>query len=138
MVVVVHETVSMAEPVVPLIHLVENLQEGGSVLIIPINGLPPIPPRSHMIKISSKFYSQRSRHEPTLLPSLVNSNSKDPFCEGNIKRYRNSAMSQRWLATVLLHCEKGFRRVKGYLEIADVMATIEQIQKEKCVLQKAA
>jgi len=59
-------------------------------------------------------------------------------CEGNIKRYRNSAMSQRWLATVLLHCEKGFRRVKGYLEIADVMATIEQIQEEKCVLQKAA
>ena len=51
-------------------------------------------------------------------------------CEGNIKRYRNSAMSQRWLATVLLHCEKGFRRVKGYLGIAEVMATIEQIQEE--------
>lgn len=58
-------------------------------------------------------------------------------CEGNIKRYRNSAMSQRWLATVLLHCEKGFRRVKGYLGIAEVMATIEQIQEEH-VLQKAA
>jgi transposase-like protein len=59
-------------------------------------------------------------------------------CEGNIKRYRNSAMSQRWLATVLLHCEKGFRRVKGYLGIAEVIATIEQIQEEKYVLQKAA
>ena len=59
-------------------------------------------------------------------------------CEGNIKRYRNSAMSQRWLATVLLYCEKGFRRVKGYLRIAEVMATIEQIQEEKYVLQKAA
>jgi transposase-like protein len=59
-------------------------------------------------------------------------------CEGNIKRYRNSAMSQRWLATVLLHCEKGFRRVKGYLSIAEVMATIEQMQEEKYVLQKAA
>jgi len=59
-------------------------------------------------------------------------------CEGNIKRYRNSAMSQRWLATVLLHCEKGFRRVKGYLGISGVMATIEQIQEEKYVLQKAA
>ena len=59
-------------------------------------------------------------------------------CEGNIKRYRNSAMSQRWLATVLLHCEKGFRRVKGYLSIAEVMATIDQIQEEKYVLQKAA
>ena len=59
-------------------------------------------------------------------------------CEGNIKRYRNSAMSQRWLATVLLHCEKGFQRVKGYLGISEVMATIEQIQEEKYVLQKAA
>lgn len=58
-------------------------------------------------------------------------------CEGNIKRYRNSAMSQRWLATVLLHCEKGFRRVKGYLGIAEVMATIEQIQGEQA-FQKAA
>jgi putative transposase len=59
-------------------------------------------------------------------------------CEGNIKRYRNSAMSQRWLATVLLHCEKGFRRVKGYLGIAEVIATIEQIQEEKYAFQKAA
>jgi len=59
-------------------------------------------------------------------------------CEGNIKRYQNSAMSQRWLATVLLHCEKGFRRVKGYLGIVEVIATIEQIQEDKYVLPKAA
>lgn len=59
-------------------------------------------------------------------------------CEGNIKRYRDSAMSQRWLGTVLLHCEKGFRRVKGYLGIAEVMATIEETQEEKSVMQKAA
>ncbi|MFB3884524.1 MAG: IS256 family transposase [Thermodesulfobacteriota bacterium] len=58
-------------------------------------------------------------------------------CEGNIKRYRNSAMSQRWLATVLLHCEKGFRRVKGYLGIPEVIATIEQLHEEQA-LQKAA
>lgn len=58
-------------------------------------------------------------------------------CEGNIKRYRNSAMSQRWLAAVLFHCERGFRRVKGYLGIPEVIATIEQIQGEH-VLQKAA
>jgi len=59
-------------------------------------------------------------------------------CEGNIKRYRSSAMSQRWLAAVLLHCEKGFRRVKGYLRILEVIATIEQVQEEKYVMQKAA
>lgn len=49
-------------------------------------------------------------------------------CEGNIKRYRNSAMSQRWLGTILLHCEKGFRRVKGYMDIAAVITMIEQVQ----------
>ena len=58
-------------------------------------------------------------------------------CEGNIKRYRNSTMSQRWLATVLSHCEKGFRRVKGYLGIPEVLAMIEQLQEENA-LQKAA
>ena len=49
-------------------------------------------------------------------------------CEGNIKRYRGSRMSQRWLAAVCLHCEKGFRRVKGFALIRDVIATIEAEQ----------
>jgi len=39
-------------------------------------------------------------------------------CKGNIKRYRSGAMSQRRLGTVLLYCEKGLQRVKGYMEIA--------------------
>lgn len=50
------------------------------------------------------------------------------FCEGNIKRYRGSSMSQRWLASVLLSCERGFRRVKGYAEIARLIETIESEQ----------
>lgn len=37
-------------------------------------------------------------------------------------------MSQRWLGTVLLHGEKGLRRVKGYMDIAALMATMEQVQ----------
>lgn len=45
--------------------------------------------------------------------------------ERNIKRTRGSAMLQRWLGTVLLCCEGRFKRVKGYAEIAQVMATIE-------------
>ena len=49
-------------------------------------------------------------------------------CEGNIKRYRGSRMSQRWLAAVCLHCEKGFRRVKGFASIPYVVATIEAEQ----------
>ena len=49
-------------------------------------------------------------------------------CEVNIKRYRGSAMSQRWLASVILYCEKGFRRIKGYDQIAGVVEAIEREQ----------
>jgi transposase-like protein len=46
-------------------------------------------------------------------------------CERNIKRYRDSKMRQRWLAAVLLHCEKQFRRIKGFAEIDAVLASID-------------
>lgn len=50
--------------------------------------------------------------------------------ERNIKRTRGSLMLQRWLGTVLLSCESRFKRVKGYAEIAQVMAAIETEQAE--------
>ena len=46
-------------------------------------------------------------------------------CEGNSTRYRSSHMAQRWLAAVCLHCEHGFKRVKGCREIAAVVGNIE-------------
>jgi transposase-like protein len=49
-------------------------------------------------------------------------------CEGNIKRYRGSAMSQRWLASVIFYCEQGFRRIKGYDQIAGLLQAIEREQ----------
>jgi transposase-like protein len=51
-------------------------------------------------------------------------------CEINIKRYRKGAMSQRWLASVIYYCEKGFRRIKGYEQIAGLIETIEREQGE--------
>lgn len=59
-------------------------------------------------------------------------------CEGNIKRIRNSAMSQRWLASVLLHCEKGFWRVKGYEDITTVIENIDNELRDQEPLQEAA
>jgi transposase-like protein len=59
-------------------------------------------------------------------------------CEGNIKRYRGSRMSQRWLAAVCLHCEKGFKRIKGFASIPDVIATIEAEQGDDKKLKSAA
>jgi putative transposase len=52
-------------------------------------------------------------------------------CEGNIKRYRTSSMRQRWLASVLLHCEKRFRRVKGFESIGAVVVAIDERHKEE-------
>lgn len=49
-------------------------------------------------------------------------------CERNVRRYRGSQMAQRWLAAVLLHCEEGFRRIKGYADIPAVVAAIEAEQ----------
>ena len=52
-------------------------------------------------------------------------------CEMNIKRFRGSAMRQRWLGTVLLHCEKGFKKVKGHKEIAAALRMIDGEQREE-------
>ncbi len=41
---------------------------------------------------------------------------------------RGSAICQRWLASVMLYCEKGFRRVKGPEEIARLVEAIEREQ----------
>ena len=59
-------------------------------------------------------------------------------CEGNIKRYRGTSMAQRWLAAVCLHCEKGFRKVKGYRSIASVVKNIVAMQAEGRQLSAAA
>lgn len=59
-------------------------------------------------------------------------------CEGNIKRYRGSSMSQRWLASVLLYCERGFRRVKGCRDINGVVGTMDKLCEEQDRLQTAA
>ena len=59
-------------------------------------------------------------------------------CEGKIKRYRGSQMAQRWLGAVLLHCEQGFKRVKGYAAIKQVVAAIEAEQAEGRKIKSAA
>lgn len=58
--------------------------------------------------------------------------------ERNIKRYRGSAMLQRWLAAVMLECEQGFRRIKGYKSIPEVISRIEEQSKNDYVGAEAA
>jgi transposase-like protein len=52
------------------------------------------------------------------------------FAEHNVKHRSSSRMSQRWLAAVLLHAEEGFRTVKGYRGIPEVIERIKRMKKE--------
>lgn len=74
---------------------------------------------------------QETRPDP-MTPPMVRD------AEGNIKRHRNSGMMQRWLASVLLHCEKRFSRVKGYASIPEVIRQIEAAEESAITIKKAA
>ena len=79
----------------------------------------------HRLKVPALL--RKSLHSTNPIESMF---SMVRSCERNIKRYRNSKMRQRWLAAVLLHCERRFRRVKGYASIDTVVAAIDAIQRE--------
>ena len=55
-------------------------------------------------------------------------------CEKNIKRYRASRMSQRWLAATLLHAEADFNLVKGHKSIPEVMENIRRQKNQEIEL----
>jgi transposase-like protein len=74
----------------------------------------------HRLKVPALL--RKSLHSTNAIESLF---SRVRSCEKNIKRYRNSKMAQRWLASVLLYAEKSFRTVKGHEHIKAVLATIE-------------
>jgi putative transposase len=59
-------------------------------------------------------------------------------CESNVKRAHNSKMRQRWLAAILLHCEKSFRRVKAHRDIGQVVSAIEAELEKDIRIKKAA
>ena len=80
----------------------------------------------HRLKVSALLRKTLTSTNP-----IENMFSTVRDCEVNIKRYRNSAMSQRWLAAVLLHCEKGFRRIKGCGDIAELLRTIDQYSSDQ-------
>ena len=77
----------------------------------------------HRLKVPALL--RKTLHSTNPIESMF---STVRHCERNIKRYRKGGMTQRWLAAVLLQCEKGFKRVKGYAEIAAVVVAIEAEQ----------
>ena len=76
-----------------------------------------------------------SMHSTNMIESLF---STVRHCEKNLKRYRNSRMSQRWLAAVLLYVEKGFHAIKGFQFIPEVAERIKALQAGRQALKQAA
>lgn len=66
-------------------------------------------------------FLRRTLHSTNAIESIF---STVRHCEKNIKRYRSSKMSQRWLASILLYAEENFRAVNGYNEIPWVIQKI--------------
>ena len=78
----------------------------------------------HRLKIPELL--RKALHSTNAIESIF---STVRHCEKNIKRYRSSKMSQRWLASILLYAEENFRTLKGYNEIPWVIQTIKISQK---------
>jgi transposase-like protein len=76
----------------------------------------------HRLKVPALL--RKTLHSTNPIESVF---SRVRSCEKNIKRYRNSNMAQRWLASVLLYAERTFRTVKG---IDQIQAVLENIEKE--------
>lgn len=74
----------------------------------------------HRLKVPALL--RQTLHSTNPIESLF---SRVRACEKNLKRYRNSQMAQRWLASILLYAERSFRTVKGHQDIPAVLANIE-------------
>ena len=74
----------------------------------------------HRLKVPGLL--RKTLHSTNPIESLF---SQVRACEKNIKRYHNSNMAQRWLASVLLYAEESFRKIKGHQQIPNLVAIIE-------------
>jgi putative transposase len=75
----------------------------------------------HRLKVPALL--RKTLHSTNPIESLF---SRVRACEKNIKRYRDTKMAQRWLASVLLYAEKSFRTVKGVDQIQALRNHLEQ------------
>jgi len=55
-----------------------------------------------------------------------------------VKRWRGAGMVLRWGASALLFAEKGFRKVRGYGHMHQLLQALQSDQSELAPLKKAA
>jgi transposase-like protein len=48
----------------------------------------------------------------------------------NVKRWRGGRMAERWVAVALFEAERGFRRIKGYRELARLREALAELGSE--------
>jgi hypothetical protein len=76
-IVVVHQAVSMTEPVIPLIDVLEGVQEVDAVLIIFENVLLLITAGGDVINGTGVFYAEGAGHAATIAEKRENVKIKD-------------------------------------------------------------
>ena len=57
---------------------------------------------------------------------------------GRVKRWRNAKMVMRWGAAALLFAEKGFRRVRGYDHMNQLIEALQASHSNLASMKKAA
>jgi hypothetical protein len=62
MIVVVHQHISMDAPAGALASLSESRQKGPPILVVSVNGFPPIPAVQHVVEGSGEFDACFTRH----------------------------------------------------------------------------
>jgi hypothetical protein len=85
MIVVGHETVAMANPIVTLINVLEGVQEVFAVCIFLEDRLLLVSTRSDMINSAGIFYAEGARHETTIAEGNANVKPQDLTLKGLLK-----------------------------------------------------
>jgi len=87
MVVIVHETIGVADPVISLVDVLEGVQEVDPVLVALEDGLSFVAPGGEVVDCTGVFYAKRAGHNGrTVALDEVNVNSKDLTLRGS-KRF---------------------------------------------------
>jgi hypothetical protein len=83
MIVIVHEAIGMADPVISFIDVLEGVQKVDAVLVALEDGLSFVAPGGNVVDCTGIFYAERTGHIiETIALKKANVNSKDLTLRG--------------------------------------------------------
>jgi hypothetical protein len=80
-------------------------------------------------RLNVPFELRRSLRSTNAIEALF-SRVRFHVYEKGIKRYRSGSMTQRWLGTVLLQCERGFQKINRHRSIEAAKTSIVNYQQK--------